>query len=524
MSPYFTMRKVSPRWCSLLLGASFVFSIPSIAWAQNSLTWAKVERLRNRVHLIPSGYSPRLARVADVMNIGDALRTSSSARAELRFNDGSLARVGEQATFRFTPNTRNFQLSDGTVLLLIPPGRGRTTIQTPNAVTGIQGSALFVRVRCLAELTAEGDCSSPITFVGALTNNPAGAMIAYNQSGSQQQPIHAGEMVVLEGDNITQRLEFDLATFYQTSGLVEGLNLDSPTPPVELSEDLQGVWQEIKDALELQGDFDDDRPAEEIVENPGFIVAGNSAAEIESFEISVDSVLFSSFPSFESSPAESFHNLSQVTVASSQQNSSVTNATPSESLAGSNAVDTNATIREVQPGLTSSDAVPVAAVSAPAPSMQPGTATPATLAPAPVVEQSTPSVVTGPVEQPQSPVVEISVPAEAPVAPPAVAVPSVETPQTPVVVAPTPTPVELPPAPVVMPEVPTVVETPAVVPTTPEVIAPTLEADQVPGREAVVPEEFDWQPSGANDPEVLQTPALEIEGSNFPQPTAAGAN
>ena len=145
------MCKVSARWCSLILGASVILGIPSAALAQTSLTWAKIERLRNRVHLIPSDDSARLARVADVMGVDDALRTAASARAELRFNDGSLARVGEQATFRFTPDTRNFQLSNGTVLLLIPPGRGRTTIQTPNAVTGIQGSALFVRVFCLAE-------------------------------------------------------------------------------------------------------------------------------------------------------------------------------------------------------------------------------------------------------------------------------------------------------------------------------------------------------------------------------------
>lgn len=142
------MCKVSARWYSLLLGAALIFGLPSSALAQSTLTWAKVERLRNRVHLIPNNRNARLARVADVMGVGDALRTASSSRAELRFNDGSLARVGEQATFRFTPNTRNFQLSNGTVLLLIPPGRGRTTIQTPNAVTGIQGSALFVRVRC----------------------------------------------------------------------------------------------------------------------------------------------------------------------------------------------------------------------------------------------------------------------------------------------------------------------------------------------------------------------------------------
>ena len=99
------------------------------AEASVPLTRADVEALRNRVELI-RGRTARAARTSDVLAIGDVLRTAASAQADLRFNDGSLARVGEQATFQFVPNTRNFRLSNGTLLLLIPPGRGRTNIQT----------------------------------------------------------------------------------------------------------------------------------------------------------------------------------------------------------------------------------------------------------------------------------------------------------------------------------------------------------------------------------------------------------
>ncbi|MEO1068725.1 MAG: iron dicitrate transport regulator FecR, partial [Cyanobacteria bacterium J06638_6] len=93
------------------------------------LTRADVETLHNRVEFIPRGRTPRAARVSDFLAVGDALRTARLSQADLRFNDGSLARVGERATFRFVPNTRNFRLTNGTVLLLIPPGRGRTNIQ-----------------------------------------------------------------------------------------------------------------------------------------------------------------------------------------------------------------------------------------------------------------------------------------------------------------------------------------------------------------------------------------------------------
>ncbi|MEM1238400.1 MAG: FecR domain-containing protein [Cyanobacteria bacterium P01_H01_bin.26] len=511
------MRKVSARWCSLLLGASVIFGIPSAAWAQTTLTWAKVERLRNRVHIIPNGHSARPARVTDLMEVGDALRTAAAARAELRFNDGSLARVGEQATFRFSPNTRNFQLSNGTVLLLIPPGRGRTTIQTPNAVTGIQGSALFVRVRCLADLSAEGYCSSPITVVGALTNNPAGAMVAYTGSGSQQQPIYAGEMVTIEGDTITQRLEFDLSTFYQTSGLVEGLQLDSPTPPPELSEDLQGVWQEIQDALKLQGDFDSQGSAEEVVQNPSFIAPVGNALPSEDSGLDSDFTdVFASFPGFISSPAADFHGIGEQVATQQQPRGTYATTTSANAPADDGITPITSAVVGNSIGSDSS-AAPSASVQ-PQPAVQP-TAPGASLTPAPVPEVTAPEptapvativeptvgtpAVSGPTVQPT--------PEVAPVATPPEIVPEVTTPVE--VTTPEVTPVEVTtpeivtPVEVATPTVPTqeiAPEPTAVTPTAPqpEIVEPT------PGREAAPTEAFNWeqqQPTGAEQPEVFQT-------------------
>lgn len=528
MTLFLSMCKVSARWCSVFLGASIILGMPSAALAQTSLTWAKVERLRNRVHLIPNGYGARLARVADVMNIGDALRTAPSARAELRFNDGSLARVGEQATFRFTPNTRNFQLSNGTVLLLIPPGRGRTTIQTPNAVTGIQGSALFVRVRCLAELSAEGHCSSPVTLVGALTNNPAGAMVAFNESGSQQQPIYAGEMIVIEGGDITDRLEFDLRTFYQTSGLVEGLHLDSPTPPDELSEDLQGVWREIQDALELQGDFDSQGSAEEIVENPGFLAPTVSTlpnSELESEEAPSHSI-FAGFPGFSTSPAAAFHNAG-IQVASSQSTAAPTAAIFESLNNGAATLNTDATNVRLEAVLGAEVPAPAPApvvvltTTAVSPSLPPesiGAGSVPTTA-APVEPPVTPVVVTAPEPvTPVTPVTPTVVTTPEPVTPVVTtAAPPVDTPATPVVTTPEPvtpvTPVVTTAAPPADTPATPVVTTPEPVDTPTNPVVPTLEADAIepPERNELSEENFNWDTPATDNPEVLQTsPNIDI--------------
>ncbi|MDJ0703637.1 MAG: FecR domain-containing protein [Leptolyngbyaceae cyanobacterium MO_188.B28] len=240
-----------------LLWVLGLFISPHQANAQASLQWAQVESLRNRVDLIPQGRSARPAQISDVMGVGDALRTAQAARAELRFNEGSLARIGERAVFRFSPNTRNFRLSNGTVLLLIPAGRGRSTIQTPNTVTGIQGSALFVRV----------DLETNSTLIGALTDNPAGPMMVYNQDGSQQHPLNAGEMVRVEGNQITHFYRFDLQRFYDTSSLVKGLNLTDPNIDPNSSDPTAVVQAETSEALAEQEPV----TGEDVIENPDFI-------------------------------------------------------------------------------------------------------------------------------------------------------------------------------------------------------------------------------------------------------------
>lgn len=240
---------------SAAIGLAGILLLPRSAIAdEQTLTWARIDFLRNRVQLVPSNESAREARIADFLSIGDALRTARAARAELRFNDGSLARIGERATFRFTPNTRNFQLTNGTVLLLIPPNIGRSTIQTPNAVTGIQGSALFVRY--IPETNT--------TIVGALTDNPDGPMVLFNRDGSERQALRANEIGVVENGQITQIYQFNSELFWQTSGLAQGFNYLQESSSTG-SDALDAVRQEIRDAIAKQGSFTND---DQVIENP----------------------------------------------------------------------------------------------------------------------------------------------------------------------------------------------------------------------------------------------------------------
>jgi hypothetical protein len=238
----------------IALWGVIVLPLPNQVSAITPLTRAEIQNLRNLVQLIPRDrQKKRPARKSDAMIPGDGLSTGRASLAELRFNDGSLARLGEQAIFQFLPKTRSFRLSNGTALLLIPPGRGETRIQTPSAAAAIRGSALFVRY----------NQQTDTTIVGALTNS---GIEVSNQEASQTQVLQAGQMMVIVKGKFQGLYDFDLRNFYQTSDLVRGLDLTkqnlTPTPDPAIA----SVQAETAAALNAQSPI----TGEGVVENPSF--------------------------------------------------------------------------------------------------------------------------------------------------------------------------------------------------------------------------------------------------------------
>ncbi|BAY43715.1 hypothetical protein SAMD00079811_12960 [Scytonema sp. HK-05] len=236
------------------LWGAVVLPVPNRADATTPLTLAVIQNLRNLVQLMPQKQPNRPARKSDAMSPGDGLSTGRSALADLRFNDGSLARIGEQAVFRFLPKTRNFKLTTGTVLLLIPPGRGQTRINTPNAAAAIRGSALFVRY----------DEKTDTTLVGALTNS--GIQVS-NNDASQNQELQAGQVIVIVKGKFKGLYDFDLRTFYETGDLVKGLDLTLKQGVPSSDPAIASVQAETAAAVAAQSPL----TGQDIVKNPSLV-------------------------------------------------------------------------------------------------------------------------------------------------------------------------------------------------------------------------------------------------------------
>jgi len=246
----------------LILGLALAGWQP--AGANTPLTKAVVSSLRNQVRLLPRSRPARKAKLSDVLIPGDGIVTSRRSLAELRFNDGSLARMGEQAVFRFIPKTRSFRLSNGTVLMLIPPGQGRTQVRTPNVTAGIRGSALIIRY----------DQVTDTSTVIALTNSQISAT---NRDNTQAQVLAAGQAVVVVGEEIVDSYDVDLQELYRTSPLLEDLEMDNPDAKAK-DEAIAQVREETLEGIQSQRSF---------TEGEG----RNGTEDLRLSELNVDSVV-----------------------------------------------------------------------------------------------------------------------------------------------------------------------------------------------------------------------------------------
>ncbi|MGI0490443.1 hypothetical protein ACN4EG_01415 [Alkalinema pantanalense CENA528] len=102
-----------------LVGAVVPGLVPALAQS-DLLRRGEVYKVVNTVQVLPNNRPARKAALRDVLVPRDAVKTGSQSRSEVLFNEGSLARIGSNSIFRFTPGMRSFYLRHGTALILSP--------------------------------------------------------------------------------------------------------------------------------------------------------------------------------------------------------------------------------------------------------------------------------------------------------------------------------------------------------------------------------------------------------------------
>src|SRR5438094_2907367 len=106
-----------------LLAILATFSIGAAAIA-GPLTQAEITKIVNDVKVVDPAKGASPASVHEVVKEDRAVQTGIESRAELRFSDNTLTRLGADTFFSFKPGTRDMKLDRGSMLLQVPKGLG----------------------------------------------------------------------------------------------------------------------------------------------------------------------------------------------------------------------------------------------------------------------------------------------------------------------------------------------------------------------------------------------------------------
>lgn len=107
---------------------------------------AEVTRVYNEVKILDGGSESRSAKPGDVILGRTAVRTGEKSRAELKFTDETLTRLGANTQFSFESGTRNLSLENGVIFLQVPKGAGGAKIRTAAVTAAVTGTSFFAEI------------------------------------------------------------------------------------------------------------------------------------------------------------------------------------------------------------------------------------------------------------------------------------------------------------------------------------------------------------------------------------------
>ena len=119
---------------------------------------ATVSLLENHVFIgaVKNGQrSQHTASLNSVVTAREYVSTETASRAELKFPDSSVVRVGQNTVFSFEARSRTLDLKQGSMLFCVPRNLGGGTIKTPSLTAAITGTLGKVSPNMIAVLRGQ---------------------------------------------------------------------------------------------------------------------------------------------------------------------------------------------------------------------------------------------------------------------------------------------------------------------------------------------------------------------------------
>jgi FecR protein len=104
---------------------------------------ARVTQIVRDVNLLAPHLAARPAHLNENVAEGSAVHTGLDSRAELRFPDVTITRVGANSVFSFEEGGRNVDVESGAILLRVPKNSGGARIRSSALTVGITGTTVM---------------------------------------------------------------------------------------------------------------------------------------------------------------------------------------------------------------------------------------------------------------------------------------------------------------------------------------------------------------------------------------------
>ncbi|MEY2541529.1 MAG: hypothetical protein QOI22_1131 [Verrucomicrobiota bacterium] len=196
------------RLCRLIVVSIGLYSLGisrGAAWAAQKEE-ARITQIIQDVQLLGASNVSRSAAVNDSVSEGMRVRPGPDARAELTFNDKTVARLGANAVFSFKDGTRTLNLEEGALLLQVPKSaKGARVCSGGIAATVTGTTAVF---------------ESHPTHYKFLVLDGTGRLYRPGHLGDSVL-VNAGQMVFGQPKTaLSDPVDFDIGRFVKTSRFI----------------------------------------------------------------------------------------------------------------------------------------------------------------------------------------------------------------------------------------------------------------------------------------------------------------
>ena len=210
--------------------AALCLSIASLDAA--SFTQAKITRLEKDVKILKENAAPHAAVVGENVTAVTSVATGANSRAELKFPDNSLTRLGANSRFTIRGQGHTVDLDKGVLLFEVPEKLRDAKVRTAAVTAAVTGGTVIVEFL-------------PGGFVKLMVIEGKVDMFL-NNDPSQFATLNAGEMIIqpVNATTMNPKVAFDLKLLLKTSKLI---NADTEPNAKEIQEALNTQQNEIND-------------------------------------------------------------------------------------------------------------------------------------------------------------------------------------------------------------------------------------------------------------------------------------